>query len=148
MKKRMLCATATLALACTSCGNGLYPVAGKVTYKGKPAAGATVFLRRQGGDPVNEHLIMGIVQGDGSFTLACGSVGPGAPPGEYDVLVEWKQGSNQAKGRPQKGPDRLKGLYADPKHPRLHAVVKAETNQLPPIELTDQEPVRKRGPSP
>jgi hypothetical protein len=144
MKKGLFYAPAALALACTSCGNGLYPVSGKATYKGEPAAGATVFLQRQGADPRNEPMIMGIVQENGSFTLVCGSLGEGAPPGEYAVLIEWKRSSNHAKGLAQKVPDRLKGRYADPKHPRLHAVVKAETNNLPPFELTDAEPVRKR----
>ena len=80
MKKRLLGATAVVALTCTSCGNGLYPVSGKVTYKGESADGATVFLQHRGGDPMNEPMIMGIVQEDGSFTLVCGSLGKGAPP--------------------------------------------------------------------
>ena len=84
MKKRLLCA-AVLALACVSCGNGLYPVSGNVTYNGEPAIGAAVFFKRQGVDPVNEHMIMGLVQEDGSFTLVCGNQGKGAPTGEYDV---------------------------------------------------------------
>jgi hypothetical protein len=137
MKKRLLGATAVVALTCTSCGNGLYPVSGKVTYKGESTAGATVFLQRRGGDPLNEHMIMGIVQEDGSFTLVCGSLGKGAPAGEYDVLIEWKRGSHQGKGRPRKLPDRLQGRYADPKRPLLHATIRAERNILPPFELTD-----------
>jgi hypothetical protein len=136
MNKRCFCAAALLALACTSCGNGLYPVSGRVVYKGQPAAGAAVFFQRQGGDPVNEPMIMGLVQDDGSFTLVCGSQGKGAPPGEYDVLIEWKRAVHKA-GREQKPPDRLKGRYADPKSPLLQATIKAETNNLPPFELTD-----------
>jgi hypothetical protein len=130
---------AALVLACSSCGNSnnLYPVSGKVTYKGTPAAGATVFLQRQGGDPLNEQTIMGIVQEDGTFTLVCGPHGRGAPPGEYDVLIEWKRASNRAKGLAQKVPDRLKGRYANPKHPLLHAVINAEANNLPSYELMD-----------
>src|SRR5450759_5243476 len=77
VRKVVFCLTAVLALACASCGNknNIYPVLGKVTYKGSPAAGATVFFYRQGGDSMNEHLIMGIVQEDGSFELVCGSLG-------------------------------------------------------------------------
>jgi hypothetical protein len=136
MKKRWVY-VAVVALACTSCGKGIYPVSGKVTYKDKPAAGATVFFRRQGAEPMNEHLTMGIVQDDGSFTLSCGDLGKGAPPGDYDVLIEWPQHVSQAKGLGHKAPDRLKGRYADLKKPRFHAVIKAETNELPPFELTD-----------
>lgn len=144
MRKGLFCAAAALALACCSCGNGLHPVSGTVTYKGAPAAGASVHLRRTGADPLNEQSVMGIVQGDGSFTLVCGALGQGAPPGEYDVLIEWRQGTGPAKapghgrGDPRrKPPDRLKGRYADPKRPRFHAVIQAGANHLPPFNLTD-----------
>jgi hypothetical protein len=137
MSKRLLSVPAVLAFACVSCSNGLYPVSGKVIYKGQPAAGATVFFHRQKGDPLNEHMIMGIVQEDGSFTLVCGPHGKGAPAGEYDVLIEWKQGPNRGKGRVRTMPDKLNSRYADPRRPLLHATLKAEANHLPPFELTD-----------
>jgi hypothetical protein len=139
VKKVALFSTAVLALACASCGNknNIFPVSGRLTYKGVPAAGATVFFHRQGGDAMSDHLIMGIVQEDGSFELVCGSLGKGAPPGEYDVLIEWKSVSGQSKGRPQHGPDKLKGRYADPKRPRFHASIKAERNDLVPYDLKD-----------
>jgi hypothetical protein len=130
--------TAAIPLAFVSCStNKLYPVSGKVTHKGSPASGATVFFQRKGGDTPNEHTIMGIVQEDGSFELVCGSLGKGAPPGEYDVLIEWKQRSTQGRGRGQHLPDKLEGRYADPKRPRLHATVKPEANSLPPFELAE-----------
>jgi hypothetical protein len=133
MKKSFSLAIALLAFALSSCaGNGLYPVAGRVMYRGEPAAGAVVFLRRTGADLQNEQTIMGIVQQDGSFTLVCGSLGSGAPPGDYDVLIEWKAGPHQAKV-----PDRLKGRYANPSRPLLHATIKAENNELAAFELTD-----------
>jgi len=137
--KFTFCLTAALGLTCASCSNkdNIYPVSGKVTYKGSPASGATVFFNRQGGDSMNEHLTMGIVQEDGSFELVCGSLGKGAPPGDYDVVIEWKQLSGQSKGRPQHGPDKLKGHYADPKRPRFHATIKAERNDLSPFDLTE-----------
>jgi hypothetical protein len=135
----VFCLTAALAVACGSCGNSnnLYPVSGKVTYKGSPAAGATVFFHRPDGDPTNEHLIMGVVQEDGSFELVCGSLGKGAPPGRYAVLIEWKRVAGQSKGRPGHGSDRLKGRYADPKHPRFHVVIKGRRNDLAPFDLTE-----------
>jgi hypothetical protein len=139
VRKVIFCVWAVQALACASCSNksNIYPVSGKVTYKGSPAAGATVFFHRQGGDSVNDHMIMGIVQEDGSFELVCGSLGKGAPPGGYEVLIEWKRVSGQSKGRPQHGPDKLKGRYADPKRPLLHATVEAKATNLPPFELAE-----------
>jgi hypothetical protein len=138
MRKAVFCLTTALALSSASCNsNNIHPVSGKVTYKGAPAAGATVFFYRQGVDQMNEHLVMGIVQEDGSFELVCGSLGKGAPPGEYDVVIEWKRVAGQSKGRPQQGPDKLKGRYADPKRPRIHVSIKAERNDLSPFDLTD-----------
>ena len=136
----------TLALTAVSCGKNtdLYPVSGKVTYNDAPAAGAAVFFYRRGADPMNEHMTMGIVQDDGSFDLVCGSLGKGAPTGEYDVLVEWKRVAGQAGGRPQAGPDKLEGRYADTQNPLLRAVIEAKSNHLPPFELTDGEPSHAR----
>jgi hypothetical protein len=141
MKDLWLHVTVMIALACASCGssNNLHPVSGKVLYKGAPAVNATIFLRRQGVDPLNQQAIMGIVQEDGGFTLVCESFGKGAPPGEYDVLIEWKHdpkvtrtGSN---ARPT--PDRLKGRYANPIRPRFHVTIKPGPNELAPFELAD-----------
>ena len=138
MRKVIFCVTAALVLAGASCSNKdtIYPVSGQVTYKGAPASGAAVFFHRQGGDPIDEPTILGIVQADGSFELVCGPLGKGAPPGNYDVLIEWKRVTGPGKPRPQTGPDRLKGRYADPKRPLLHATVEARANHLPPFELT------------
>lgn len=138
-----------LALLIGSCSNNkLYPVSGKVTYKGSSAPGAVVSFHRQGGEAGKEPLILGIVQEDGSFELMCGYLGKGAPPGHYHVLIEWKRllgpctcaggpASIQEKRRHQSGPDVLQGRYADPKNPRFQVTIKAERNELPLFELTD-----------
>jgi hypothetical protein len=133
-------AVAVLALCGTSCGKNehhLYPVSGKVTYKGSPAAGAAVFFNRQNRESLNEQLVMAVVQDDGSFELVCGPWGKGAPPGDYDVLIEWKPVVAQVNGNPQRGPDKLNGRYADPSRPLLHTSVEAKINELPPFDLTD-----------
>jgi hypothetical protein len=131
---------AALTLACVSCGKGpkIYPVSGKVTWNGAPAAGAAVFFRRPGGALQDDPLIMGVVGEDGSFEIVCGSLGKGAPLGEYDVLIEWKQALGRGKGLAGRARDRLQGRYADPKHPLLRATVEARTNTLPPFELKDR----------
>ena len=52
---RVATAALALVLTCASCSkNKIYPVSGKVTYKGSPASGAVVFFFRQGGDSSNE----------------------------------------------------------------------------------------------
>ena len=145
MRKNLFSLAAALSLLCSSCGtSNLYPVDGKLTCDGVPAAGAVVFFRRQGGDPVNEPSIMGITQDDGTFELVCGSLGKGAPPGEYDVLIEWREGSGNNKGFAKRVPDKLRGRYADSRHPLLHVTLEAQSNHLPPFEISNAGPPPKR----
>jgi hypothetical protein len=123
----------------SGCGNsaGIYPVTGKVLYRGEPATGATVTFVRQGAtDRFQEHTPQGVVGDDGTFSLA-GPLGSGAPPGEYAVLVEWKVGAGKIKGRSPglNAPDRLNRRYLDASRPLLRATVEAKTNSLPPFEL-------------
>jgi hypothetical protein len=141
VKKVVSCVTAALILACASCNESIYPVSGKVTYKGAPAAGAVVCFLPHGRGSSEELPITSIVREDGSFELVCSS-GKGAPPGDYDVLIEWTR--VKSKGRPRSVPDKLKGRYADRQHPLLHATVEAAATNLPPFELTDSTPVQKR----
>jgi hypothetical protein len=151
MFKRWFMALAAVSAA--GCGNpaGLFPVSGKVLYKGEPASGAVVYFHREGGAEVARQPIpTGIVEDDGRFDLISDTLGNGALPGTYAVLVQWKEAWSveapvKAKGktslvkrsRVRVGPDRLKGRYFDISKPLLHAEVKPESNRLPPFELTD-----------
>jgi hypothetical protein len=137
MPKLVCFAVVALAVTSAACDTEpkLYPVSGKVMYRGAPAAGATVSFRRQG--EAGDDPIVGVVQQDGSFELLCGSQGRGAPPGNYDVFIEWKRATAKGKRRPQHGPDKLKGRYADPKRPRLRATVEANATNLPAFEVVD-----------
>ena len=130
-----------VALSCLSaagCGgsNGLYPVSGKVLVNGEPAAGATVTFVKKGAASPTDQTPQGVVHEDGTFTLA-GPAGDGAAPGEYAVLVEWKEGAGKKKGRSPglTAPDRLKKKYLSIDKPLLSATVEAESNALPPFEL-------------
>jgi hypothetical protein len=147
------------AVGMAGCGRpaGLYPVSGKVLYKGVPAAGAVVYFHRDGPSPGPSSTIpFGIVEDDGSFYLTSDGVGDGCPPGKYAVLVEWKsksdapieqQKSSRGKGKSKAAPvnsrstrnsvDRLKGRYFDISKPLIHADVLAQSNPLAPFELAD-----------
>jgi hypothetical protein len=125
--------------ASIGCGNsaGIYPVCGKLLYRGEPAVGATVtFVRKGVTDRLQEQTPQGVVRDDGTFSLAT-PLGAGALPGEYAVLVEWKVGAGKIKGRSPalNAPDRLNRRYLDPARPLLTATVEAKTNSLPPFEL-------------
>ena len=124
-----------LAAGCGS--GGLYPVTGKVLCNGQPAVGATVaFVRKDTVNRLDEQTPQGVVQEDGTFSLA-GPSGKGVAPGEYVVLIEWKEGAGKARGRAPalNAPDRLKRKYLDPNKPLLTATVAAKSNHLPPFEV-------------
>ncbi len=133
-----------LPLTLSSCRDdkGIYPVTGKVNCDGRPADGAALFFFPHGTTKLNDPMIMGIVRPDGTFDLVCGSLGKGAPPGDYDVVIQWRWRLGR-NGASRGASDRLGGRYADPKHPLLHARVEAEANELPPFELTSGSPVPK-----
>jgi hypothetical protein len=132
-------AAAGWAIACSSCGSsdGTYSVSGKVLYKGEPAKGAFVYFHRKGAtDRLHEHIPQGIVGEDGAFTLASPN-GAGALPGEYAVLIEWKEGAGKVRGRSPglNAPDRFRGRYMNLNSPAFQVEVKQEKNRLPPFEL-------------
>jgi hypothetical protein len=137
MTKRISVA-ALLALLGTGCGGskGIYPVSGKVTYQGQPASGAKVLFRRLEGASIRDQTMMGVVEKDGGFTVDCGTLGKGAPAGEYAVLIEWKYDPTSPPARsPAEAStrgDRMKGRYADPDHPLLRVTIRPGKNVLPP----------------
>ncbi len=139
-------------IGASGCGNppGYYPVHGKVLYKGEPAAGAVVYFHQVGSDaPKPPSTPFGIVEDDGRFSIICDGVGNGCPPGQYAVLVEWRDGAGDGivpvksagktklvkRSRVRSGPDRLGGRYFDAAKPLIHAEVLPQTNSLAPFEL-------------
>jgi hypothetical protein len=152
MKKVSWCVLAA-AIGAGGCGSpaGLVSVSGKVLYHGEPAAGAVVYFHRQAEPGVAAGAIpYGIVEDDGTYSLATESLGDGARPGAYTVLVEWRDKGDGVtpvksrgnvklvkRSRLRSGPDRLKGRYFDIAKPLLHADVAAGSTQVPPFELTD-----------
>jgi hypothetical protein len=132
-----LCLLGLVAFAGCGNSNGQYPVTGKVLSHGEPAVGATVtFVKKGASDHLQEQLPQGIVQDDGTFTLVS-PAGEGAKPGEYVVLIEWKEGAGKMKGRAPalNAPDRLKKKYLDPNKPLLTATVEAKSNVIPAFEV-------------
>jgi hypothetical protein len=130
----LLCA---IALGGTACHRGgrerVYPVAGKVYYRGKPAEGATItFVRHDTTDPRAKRP-GGQVGPDGSFRLSTYASYDGAPAGRYAVTIVYPSSERKENGE-NVGPDLLKGRYADPKTTPLSVEVKEETNNLEPFQ--------------
>jgi hypothetical protein len=126
--------------ACKKSSVKLYPVKGKVLFKGQPVEGAQVVFRpaaeSAGGDSQKGSAApnsYGDVKSDGTFTLRTEPIGEGAPAGDYAVMISWYTRTNPDD--PLSSKSKLPAKYADPTSPILKATVKEGNNELPPFDL-------------
>ena len=142
-----LAACLVLVFGLAGCGGNskgvtLYPVRGKVLYKGEPAAGADVVFCLKGDTSKDPLRPTGKVRSDGSFLLSTFRADDGAPAGDYAVLVRWykegKVGQEKGKKRSHNVPiDFLQDRYANPASPRFTATVRTETTELSPFDMKE-----------
>jgi hypothetical protein len=132
--------------ALSGCGRSdrlpLTPAVGRVSWQGKPLAGALVVLVPLGAggtEPVRPSAVSG---DDGRFTLATYARSDGAPAGEYAVAVTWRgpqqaadQGTDQHVQGLTAAPDYFRGRYADPKTSGLRLKIEPGAGELPAIIL-------------
>ena len=121
-----------------SCGKDdgskpVYPVRGQVFFQGKPTPGALVLFH-----PINDPNPQaprphGRVDQDGHFTLSTYRADDGAPVGQYVVTIDWQK---RIPGHSGGGPSLMPLRYRVPKESPLRATVGAETNNLPPFEIS------------
>ncbi len=127
----------------TGCGDdgefsrlNVYPVEGKVTFKGSPADGAIVTLHPTQ-DSLSALRPSGKIGTDGSFKITTYEQGDGAPVGSYKVTVQlFKLPANADDVRP--GRSVLPAKYASPKTSGLTVEVTEAVNGanvVPPIEI-------------
>lgn len=130
--------SAVLAFACLGCGSGpkevpVFPVSGKVLFRGKPATGAQVVFQSVDGktDGTRPNAI---VDKDGGFKLTTRAKDDGAPAGDYKVLVVWRV----SEGNPDDGRTRnvLPEKFNNPEQTPLKATVQANPNELETFELS------------
>jgi hypothetical protein len=128
------------ALACSSCGKvsrrACYPVQGKVFYRGKPAAGATVFLHPAQAPDAQEEWYepAGVVEADGSFRLTTYETEEGAPAGEYSVTILSANGGSR---NDEILPGALPQIYESPVTSGLQVRIAERSTQLDPFQLTE-----------
>lgn len=136
-----LVAFATAACGCGEGGSDLkvpvFPVKGKVTFEGEPAAGAFVVFHpktppKSGDTPSNPRAT---VQPDGTFALTTSSEGDGAPVGDYAVTVQWMKPVKQGKDLVP-GPNVVPKAYTEPASTPLKATVAESENALEPFAIT------------
>jgi hypothetical protein len=106
-----------LPLLAAGCGKDdfqkVYPVKGKVTVDGQPAADCHVYLHRTFDDPHPRKVIpYGLTDATGAFQITSYVTGDGAPEGEYVVGIEWRTRSGLL-GNNYEGPDLLDGAFGD-----------------------------------
>jgi hypothetical protein len=129
---------AALVTGLASCARSdrkpVYPVRGKVLFRGAAPAGARVqFHPLDDADPLAPRP-GGWVEQDGSFQLSTYLSNDGAPAGRYAVTITWPSPEKQVDGE-NVGPDRLKGKYGDPKTTPLRAQVEAKPNEIEVFQL-------------
>ena len=128
----------------------LFSVSGKVLFEGQPAKNATVVLHRkrdsllQSGKSAADAPPMprGECNENGEFEVFTYALDDGAPAGEYQVTVSWRDPEGQ--GREEIYPELLPRQYQDPASSGLVAkVTEDDDNVLPPFQL--QRAVVQRG---
>ncbi len=129
-------AAAVLAAGCSRPERpAVVPAGGKVLLQqadGKvtPMAGAHVVLIPINADTRLPAYPSARAGPDGSFRLGTFGADDGAPAGDYVVTVEWHDRSRPkydvaGRGETDRGPDKLKGAYADRTKSPLRATVAA-----------------------
>jgi hypothetical protein len=106
-----------------------------------PAHGALVVLSPQNADPQDERwkegFPRGYVDAEGRFKIMTQTEADGAPEGNYIVLVRWTgKPQDEETEDTQQLPDLFLERYATPDKSPLKAEVRADTRELPRIDLS------------
>ncbi len=108
----------------------VYPVSGKITYKGQPPVGASVVLHSLSGSDAKDVVPAGTVKDDGSFTVTSYDPGDGAPQGDYVATIEWYRYQSELGGA---GPNVIPSKYVSAKTSPVKLSVDGGPAQIAPI---------------
>jgi len=128
----------TLAVVC-GCSSEpprvpVFPVTGKVTFKGKPAEGAQVVLFAVNSANAAELAPSGKVGKDGTFSLTAYEPGDGAPDGDYVATISWRK-MVVGDGGAAAGPNVIPAKYGSAATSPVKVSVKGGPTQIPPIAI-------------
>lgn len=109
-----------------------YPTSGTMTINGQPAENVFVLLHSTG-DPVDKRNSKpyAVVDSSGRFRFSTYEPSDGVPVGEFAFVFYMPSDPTDTS------PDRLGGVFANPKKPYMTVSISKGTNTLPPIELTN-----------
>jgi hypothetical protein len=108
----------------------VFPVAGKVTYKGQPTVGAQVVLHAVKAEDTHDVAPTGVVGNDGSFTITVYEPGDGAPQGDYVATIQWRKFVDGGAG-----PNVLPKEYSSPATSPVKVSVQSGPTNIPPIAI-------------
>jgi hypothetical protein len=131
-----LCALLCAVIRCSSAkGPECFPVRGRVSYKGKPLAEATVVLHRIGGDMEGGHKPIAFTAADGTYVLTTMAKDDGASPGEYAITFELRAPQTIGEEIVRNGPHLLPVKYSRPDSSGQKFTVEPGANVIPAINL-------------
>ena len=134
-----LCASIWLSsLGCSGGTKGpdLYPVSGKVTFQGKPLAGAKLMFISAAEDPKKPPAERPAAETDaeGSYELTWGDEA-GAPAGKYKVMIFAFKEVDDTHDSESKPPSLIPEKYNSPAGSALTAVVKEDGENVANFDL-------------
>ena len=133
MVQRSLLAFVCSLVVMTGCSDvrvPVFPVSGKVLYKGKPAAGAQIVLYSSKQSEVDDIAPSATVGTDGNFAITVYEPGDGAPDGDYVAIVQWFKMDGETAG-----PNVIPKMYGSPKTSPIKLTVAGGPVQIPPINI-------------
>lgn len=139
--RRAVCGSAVvLLILLVGCGDAprtTYPVTGKLTIRGQPAAAADLRFYETGGKAAGMARPYARTDENGRFTVSTYGMNDGAPAGQYQVSVSWK-GPLQSIPPDQRDalPEVLPPRYGDAAASGIQVRVSAGDNTLDTIDLT------------
>lgn len=128
----LLLLTLFVAVGCEESRVPVFPVSGKVSFKGKPPAGALVVLHPVGTANLEGIAPSGTVNDDGSFKITVYDPGDGAPQGDYVATVQWRKFVASEGGA---GPNVLPEQYSSPATSPIKVSVQGGPTEIPPIAI-------------
>ena len=138
MKRVGFVSVLVFALFLTACTNSdrkpVFPVQGKVIYRGKPATGARVIFHPQDENGRQSPRPSAEVHPDGTFRLSTYVSQDGAPPGRYAVTIFWASAARIVDTE-NAGPDQLHGRYSNHKTTPIRVEIVAGANVLDTFKL-------------
>lgn len=128
----LFCGFLFVAVGCSSGGSGpkLVSADGKVTFQGKPLAGATVMFV-----PDNGPIAMGVTDLEGKFTLSSGSLsGTAVGPAKVSITAY----------PPGQEPPDMSAIAEDPKTPEEMAAYMKKAEEMQQAMASGQSPLAQQ----